>query len=69
MKFDHDFEEEDLEFKSGKKRKVSKIIFENPLKNDDFLSRIDFTNFTIKQKVNDQSGELFTDAFFTILKS
>ncbi|CAF0783049.1 unnamed protein product, partial [Brachionus calyciflorus] len=37
MKFHHNLEERDEEEKIGKKRKIKKIVFENPLKTNDFL--------------------------------
>ncbi|CAF0992192.1 unnamed protein product [Brachionus calyciflorus] len=54
----------------GKKRK-RKIVFENPLKDLEFLKRIDFVNIVIKQDQpnNEQASELFSKELFTILKS
>ncbi|CAF0833728.1 unnamed protein product [Brachionus calyciflorus] len=70
MKFDHDLEEreEEEEEKIGKKRKIKKIVFENPLKTNDFLNRIDFIKFEIR-KIVEQPSDLFSKDLFTILKS
>ncbi|CAF0849480.1 unnamed protein product [Brachionus calyciflorus] len=67
MKFDHDLEEREEE-KIGKKRKIKKIVFDNPLKTNDFLNRIDFIKFEIR-KIVEQPSDLFSKDLFTILKS
>ena len=70
MKLDHDDEsEEPDEGHVGNKRKRT-IVFENPLKDEEFLERIDFSKLTIKKDgATEQPSAIFTDEFVTILKS
>ncbi|CAF0742422.1 unnamed protein product [Brachionus calyciflorus] len=72
MKFDHDVEEEEEENTNPGKKRKRKIVFVNPLNNEDFLKRVDFTNVLIRQELDketDKPSELFTNETFNILKS
>ncbi|RNA15411.1 hypothetical protein BpHYR1_028737 [Brachionus plicatilis] len=67
IKFDLDDEVKD-EIETGKKRK-RKVVFENPLKNQEFMDRIDFINFNIWPKPQVQISNFFSIEMFTVLKT
>ncbi|RNA24201.1 zinc finger BED domain-containing 1-like [Brachionus plicatilis] len=67
IKFDLDGEVKD-EIETGKKRK-RKVVFENPLKNQKFMDRIDFINFNIWPKPQVQISNFFSIEMFTVLKT